>query len=131
MILPESEATVIAPSDPRYDAARAVYNGAVDRYPLAIVQVADVADVLAAWRTPRARAAARHPGRWSSTVAVLGCWTTPSSSTSAGCVVHQLTRWPVRSGSMAVASGAMLIMPLARSAWRCRQVSCPPPGLPG
>ena len=31
----------------RYEAARAVYNGAVDRYPLAIVRCADVADVLA------------------------------------------------------------------------------------
>ena len=38
---------IITADDPRYDAARAVYNGAVDRYPLAIVQVADVADVLA------------------------------------------------------------------------------------
>jgi FAD/FMN-containing dehydrogenase len=38
---------MITPSDPRYDAARAVYNGAVDRHPLAIVRCADVADVLA------------------------------------------------------------------------------------
>ncbi|HEY6813274.1 MAG TPA: FAD-binding oxidoreductase, partial [Propionibacteriaceae bacterium] len=38
---------IITPSDPRYDAARAVHNGAVDRYPLAIVQCADVADVMA------------------------------------------------------------------------------------
>jgi FAD/FMN-containing dehydrogenase len=39
--------SIITRSDPGYDAARAVHNGAVDRYPLAIVQVADVADVLA------------------------------------------------------------------------------------
>lgn len=38
---------IITPEDPRYDAASAVYNGAVDRYPLAIVRCADVADVLA------------------------------------------------------------------------------------
>jgi FAD/FMN-containing dehydrogenase len=38
---------IIAPDDPRYDQARAVHNGAVDRYPLAIVQCADVADVIA------------------------------------------------------------------------------------
>jgi FAD/FMN-containing dehydrogenase len=38
---------IITPSDPRYDAARAVHNGAVDRYPLAVVQCADVADVMA------------------------------------------------------------------------------------
>ena len=38
---------IITPDDPRYDQARAVHNGAVDRYPLAIVQCADVADVIA------------------------------------------------------------------------------------
>ena len=38
---------IITRSDPGYDAARAVYNGAVDRYPLAIVRCADVADVIA------------------------------------------------------------------------------------
>jgi FAD/FMN-containing dehydrogenase len=37
---------IITRSDPEYDEARAVYNGAVDRYPLAIVRVADVADVI-------------------------------------------------------------------------------------
>ena len=38
---------IITRSDPEYDAARAVYNGAVDRHPLAIVRCADVADVIA------------------------------------------------------------------------------------
>ena len=38
---------IIIRSDPEYDAARAVYNGAVDRYPLAIVRCVDVADVIA------------------------------------------------------------------------------------
>jgi hypothetical protein len=33
------------PSDPRYDEARAVYNGAVDRRPAAVVRCAEVADV--------------------------------------------------------------------------------------
>jgi hypothetical protein len=33
---------IITQSDPEYDAARAVYNAAVDRYPLAIVRCADV-----------------------------------------------------------------------------------------
>ena len=37
---------IIIRSDPEYDAARAVYNGAVDRYPLAIVRCVDVADVI-------------------------------------------------------------------------------------
>jgi FAD/FMN-containing dehydrogenase len=38
---------VTLPSDPGYDEARAVYNGAVDRRPAAVVRVADVADVIA------------------------------------------------------------------------------------
>ena len=38
---------IIIRGDPGYDQARAVYNGAVDRHPLAVVRVADVADVLA------------------------------------------------------------------------------------
>ena len=38
---------IITRGDPGYDQARAVYNGAVDRHPLAVVRVADVPDVLA------------------------------------------------------------------------------------
>ena len=38
---------IITRSDPEYDKVRAVYNGAVDRYPLAVVRCADVADVMA------------------------------------------------------------------------------------
>ena len=36
-----------APSDPGYDEARAIHNGAVDRRPAALVRCADVADVIA------------------------------------------------------------------------------------
>ncbi|HEY9378305.1 MAG TPA: FAD-binding oxidoreductase [Jiangellaceae bacterium] len=39
--------TMVLPSDPDYDRARAVYSAAVDRRPLAIVRCADVADVIA------------------------------------------------------------------------------------
>ncbi len=38
---------VIDRNDPEYDAARRVYNGAIDRHPLAVVRVSDVADVIA------------------------------------------------------------------------------------
>ena len=38
---------VVTPSDPDYDEARAVYNGMHDRRPVAVVQCADAADVMA------------------------------------------------------------------------------------
>ena len=47
MILPESEARSSPDPIRSTTQARAVYNGAVDRYPLAIVRCADVADVMA------------------------------------------------------------------------------------
>ena len=37
---------ITLPSDPGYDEARVVYNGAVDRRPAALVRCADVADVI-------------------------------------------------------------------------------------
>ncbi|ACQ78337.1 FAD linked oxidase domain protein [Beutenbergia cavernae DSM 12333] len=36
----------VGPTDPDYDTARRVYNGAVDRRPAAVVRVSDVADVI-------------------------------------------------------------------------------------
>src|SRR6185312_2774309 len=39
---------VIVPSDERYETARAVYNGMIDRRPAAIARCVDVADVMAA-----------------------------------------------------------------------------------
>ncbi len=45
--LPGVRGPIITRDHPDYDRARAVYNAAVDRYPLAIVRCADVADVLA------------------------------------------------------------------------------------
>jgi FAD/FMN-containing dehydrogenase len=39
---------VIYPADPEYDAARAIWNGAIDRRPACIVRCAGVADVVAA-----------------------------------------------------------------------------------
>ena len=52
---------LITPADPRYDDARAVYNGMIDKRPAAIARCRDVADVLACVRfAPRVR---RHPRR--------------------------------------------------------------------
>ena len=39
---------VVSPTDPDYNEARAVYNGMHDRRPVAVVQCADAADVMAA-----------------------------------------------------------------------------------
>jgi FAD/FMN-containing dehydrogenase len=46
---------VIAPGDEGYDAARAIWNGAIDRRPACIARCAGVADVVAAVRFARAR----------------------------------------------------------------------------
>ena len=39
---------VIAPEDPDYDRARAVFNGMVDKHPAAVIRVSQVADVITA-----------------------------------------------------------------------------------
>jgi FAD/FMN-containing dehydrogenase len=46
---------VLTAADPGYDAARAVFNGAIDRRPAAIAQATDAADVAAALRHGRER----------------------------------------------------------------------------
>jgi FAD binding domain/Berberine and berberine like len=46
---------LIEPGDPGYDAARAVYNGMIDRHPAAIARCRDVADVIACVRFGRGR----------------------------------------------------------------------------
>src|SRR5580698_3943844 len=44
---------LIQPGDPGYDAARAVYNGMIDKHPAAIARCRDVADVIACVRFGR------------------------------------------------------------------------------
>src|SRR5438309_2121006 len=39
---------LIRPDDASYDAARAVWNGSIDRYPVLVVRAADAADVIRA-----------------------------------------------------------------------------------
>ena len=46
---------VITPADPRYDEARAVWNGMIDKRPALIVQCSGVADVLAAVQFARSQ----------------------------------------------------------------------------
>jgi FAD/FMN-containing dehydrogenase len=45
--------TVITPGDPGYDAARAVYNGMIDKHPAAVATCRDVADVITCVRFGR------------------------------------------------------------------------------
>jgi FAD/FMN-containing dehydrogenase len=47
-ILDAARGEVVTADSPEYDAARAVYNGMIDRHPLAVVRAVDVADVRAA-----------------------------------------------------------------------------------
>src|SRR5689334_17174458 len=46
---------LLQPSDPGYDAARAIYNGMIDKHPALIVRCAGVADVIAAVNFARAQ----------------------------------------------------------------------------
>jgi len=65
---------VITPDEPGYDAARAVYNGMIDRRPAAVARCRDVADVLACVRFGRAHGvdlAVRGGGH---NAAGLGVW---------------------------------------------------------
>jgi FAD/FMN-containing dehydrogenase len=124
---------IITREDSRYEEARAVYNGAVDRYPLAVVRCADVADVLACVAYARdnvlpvaIRGGAHHGGGfgvWDDALVIdLGGLRSTSVDPEAGTV---------RCGSTAVVSGVMWTMPPGRLDWRCRRVLCPRPGLVG
>ena len=44
---------LVVPGDPGYDGARAVYNGMIDKHPVAIVRCRDTADVIACVRFAR------------------------------------------------------------------------------
>jgi FAD/FMN-containing dehydrogenase len=121
--------SIITRSDPEYDAARAVHNGAVDRYPLAIVHVADVADVLACVAYAREnvlplaiRGGGHHGGGF-------GVWDDALIIDLSG--LRSTSVDPV-AGTVRVDGGCVwgdVIMPLERSGWRCPQVSYPRPGL--
>jgi FAD/FMN-containing dehydrogenase len=52
---PRLRGELIEPQDPGYDSARKVYNGMIDRRPLAIARCADVADVMACVNFARER----------------------------------------------------------------------------
>jgi hypothetical protein len=73
---------LIGPADSRYDEARSVYNGMIDKRPAAIARCRDVADVVACVRFARehglaiaARRGSHPPGlcRWAPLRSFSGC----------------------------------------------------------
>jgi FAD/FMN-containing dehydrogenase len=106
------------PSDPGYDEARAVYNGAVDRRPAAIVRCADVADVIACVNFAREhdmplaiRGAGHHGGGF-------GVWDDALVIDLGG--LRSTTVDPVATpyGLMVAAPGGTWTTPRVRSEWR-------------
>jgi FAD/FMN-containing dehydrogenase len=118
---------IIARSNPEYDEARAVHNGAIDRYPLAIVRCADVADVIACVAYARdnelplaIRGGGHHGGGlavWDDALVIDLSGLRSTSVDPAAATVRV----------DGVVSGVMLITRLERSEWRCPQASCPRP----
>ena len=104
----------------------------MDRYPLAIVRCADVADVIACVAYARDNVlplAIRGGGHHGGGFAV---WDDALVIDLGGLREHiGRPGGRYRSESTAVVSGAMLIMPPERSEWRCPRASCPLPGVGG
>jgi hypothetical protein len=65
---------VVGPDDPRYDAARAVYNGMIDRRPAAVARCRDVADVRACIATAREQGLTLAVRGGGHNAAGLGVW---------------------------------------------------------
>jgi FAD/FMN-containing dehydrogenase len=65
---------LITPADPRYDEARAVYNGMIDKRPAAIARCRDVADVMACVRFGREHDVTLSVRSGGHSAAGLGVW---------------------------------------------------------
>lgn len=101
---------LIAPGDPEYDAARAIWNGMIDRRPAAIARCLGVADVQASLRFARERGLpvsirggghniaglAVHDGALMIDLSRMrGVWVDPSARTAhaqAGCLISDVDR---------------------------------------
>ena len=123
--------TVITRSDPDYDQARAVYNAAVDRHPLAVVRCADAADVIACVELARERVlplAIRGGGHHGGG---FGVWDDALVIDLGGLRSSRSTRSPARCAPGPAAAGARSTAQPERSEWRRRPASSPRPGWPG
>ena len=81
---PRLRGDLVAPDDAGYDSARKVYNADIDRKPLAIVQCADVADVIHCVNFARERKLPLPSGAGVIAFPDSACAMTASSSISVG-----------------------------------------------
>ena len=123
---------LIDPADGRYDEARKVYNGTIDRKPRLIAQCADVADVMAAVtvraRQRRARFGSRRRPQRRRTRHLRrrpGDRPVPDQHTSTSTRRRGPCAWA------ADAAGAMSTMPRTPSGWPCPSGSSATTGVGG
>ena len=122
---------LITADDAEYDTARAVWNGAVDRYPKLIARCSGTADVTAAcaspasttWRSPYGAEATTWPAR--------RCATTGSSSTSRRCAPFRSTPPAARPGCRGVPCGATSTTRRSPMVWPPPAASWATPVSPG
>ena len=123
---------LITPADPRYDEARAVYNGMIDKRPAAIARCRDVADVLACVRFAReydVTLAVRSGGH-----SAGGARRVERRAGRRPLAAAQHDRRPratAPSASTPAPRSATSTTPPGRSAWPCRRGSSPTPASPG
>ena len=117
---------VITPVDPRYDEARAVYNGMIDKRPAAIARCRDAADVLACVRFGReydVTLAVRSGGH---SCAGLGIWNDALVvDLSPHAQHHRRPGAPHRPRRPRVPRSAISTTPPVRSVWPSPRASSP------
>ena len=124
---------LITPADPRYDEARAVYNGMIDKRPAAIARCRDVADVVACVRFAREHdltLAVRGGGH---SAAGLGVW---DDALVVDLVAHAQHHRRPRAAAPSASTPAPRWGDLDHAtvrvrAGRPRRASSPPPASPG
>ena len=118
---------LIEPGDAKYESARKVYNGMIDKRPRYIARCADVADVISAVNFARESKLVIAIRGGSHNAGGLGVWDdalvidlSPINYTHVDPVSEPC-------GWAAAAPGARWITPRTPSAWRSRPESFPPP----
>ncbi len=123
---------VITPADPRYDEARAVYNGMIDKRPAAIARCRDVADVLACVRFAReydVTLSVRSGGHSAGGLGVVE--RRAGRRPVAACAAPPSTRSTAPSASTPAPRSATSTTPPVRSVWPSPRASSPTRASPG